>query len=130
MAKKAAGGLSFDVSQLSGGLKTLEDKAKVAMEIKVQTKYVNQLQAYAQTKARWTNRTGEARRRLKASYEVLSSGYKLILAHGVQYGIWLELAHEKRFSIIPETIQKVGVENILPDFEKFIEKLSASIGGK
>lgn len=114
----------FDKSKLERGLSQFQDKAMAAIEMKVSTKYAPKLQENAQLNARWENQTGEARRRLNGSYEVVSDGFKLILAHGVSYGIWLEMAHEKRYAIIMETIEYVGTYEIMPDFEKFIEKLS------
>lgn len=120
-----ANDLKFDTSKLKNGLKQFQSRALAAIEMKVSTKYVPKLRESAQINARWENQTGEARRRLNASYEVVANGYKLILAHGVNYGIWLELAHEKRYAIIMETIDSVGVNEILPDFEKFIDKLNS-----
>lgn len=120
-----ANDLKFDTSKLENGLKQFQSRALAAIEMKVSTKYVPKLRESAQINARWENQTGEARRRLNASYEMVANGYKLILAHGVNYGIWLELAHEKRYAIIMETIDSVGVNEILPDFEKFINKLNS-----
>lgn len=125
MANKS--GFRFDAFNLEKGLKLFENKSKAAIEMKIATKYAPQLQSNAQLNARWENRTGEARRRLNCDYETVSNGYKLILVHGVNYGIWLELAHEKRYAIIMETIEYVGTFEIIPDFEKFIEKLSKGI---
>lgn len=114
----------FDTSKLEKGLKALESKAMAAVEMKVSTQYVPKLRESAQLNARWENLTGEARRRLNSSYETVSNGFNLVLAHGVDYGIWLELANEKRYAIIMETIEYVGTFDILPDFEKFIDKLN------
>ena len=88
--------------------------------------YAEQLQTDAQLNARWTDRTGEARRRLRGSYEVLTTGYKLTLAHGVDYGIWLELANEKRYAIIMQVIEYTGTFAIMPDFEDFMNRLGGS----
>lgn len=114
----------FDASKLLKGLEGFQSKAMAAIEMKVSTKYVPALRQNAQINARWDNITGEARRRLNSGYEVLSDGFKLYLAHGVEYGIWLELANEKRYAIIDDTIRYVGTFEILPDFENFISKLS------
>ena len=114
----------FDTSKLEKGLKAFESKAMAAIEMKVSTQYVPKLRESAQLNARWENRTGEARRRLNSSYETVSNGFNLVLAHGVDYGIWLELANEKRYAIIMDTIEYVGTFDILPDFEKFIDKLN------
>lgn len=120
-----ASNLKFDTSKLEKGLKLFENKAMAAVEMKVSTQYVPKLRESAQLNARWENLTGEARRRLNSSYEVVTEGFKLTLAHGVDYGIWLELAHEKRYAIIMETIEYVGTFDILPDLENFINKLNS-----
>lgn len=119
-----ASSFKFDTSKLENGIKSLQSKAMAAVEMKVTTQYVPKLRESAQLNARWENQTGEARRRLNSSYETVANGFNLVLAHGVDYGIWLELAHEKRYAIIMETIEYVGTFDILPDFERFIEKLN------
>ena len=52
-----------------------------------------------------------------------ANGYRITLAHGVEYGIWLELAHEKRYAIIQETIDHVGSLEIMPAFNRFLERI-------
>lgn len=123
----ASPSLKFDPQKLLKGFDSVHDKAHAAIEMKVQTKYAPSLQSNAQINAKWTNRTGEARRRLNASYETLKNGYQLILAHGVGYGIWLELAHERKYAIIEQTIELVGAFEILPDFQNFLDKLKLSL---
>ena len=119
-----ASSFKFDTSKLEKGLSLLENKALAAIEMKINTQYLPKLRETAQLNAKWENRTGEARRRLNATYRTVSNGYNLILAHGVNYGIWLELAHEKRYAIIMQTVEYVGAFDILPDFENFINKLN------
>lgn len=64
-----------------------------------------QIEGHAKQKAPWTDRTGEARRRLKSSVKKESDFvYGIILAHGVDYGVWLELANEKKYATIQPTI--------------------------
>lgn len=81
------------------------------------------LRSYAQKNAPWTDRSGAARQRLNAYVSATASGYRITLAHGVEYGIWLELANEKRYSIIPQTINYVGSLEIMPAFQRFLERL-------
>lgn len=112
----------FDASKLLAGLTEFDDKADLAFEAFADTGS-QKLESYAKENARWQNRTGHARQRLKGSYTKKSNGYELSLAHGVDYGKWLELAHEKKYSIIPETIEEVGDKEIMPEFEKMLEKM-------
>ena len=71
----------------------------------------------------WTDRTGRA----KSALNVRVSNPKpnivrMTLAHGVDYGIWLELANEKNFAIIAPTLRYSGpevVEELQGIFSKF-----------
>ena len=118
----AKAGFKMDMSKLEKALDSMESKFDVAMRMKCE-QYAQQLQTDAQVNAKWQNRTGEARRRLNGSYEPVVNGYKLVLAHGVDYGIWLELAHEKRYAIIMQVIEYTGTFAIMPDFEDFMRRI-------
>lgn len=50
--------------------------------------------------APWTDRTGNARQGLHTELEALAYEMTLILAHGVQYGLPLELRNAGRYAII------------------------------
>lgn len=113
---------SFDMSGLVNGLNSMENKADKALRAYAETSAVK-LQNDARQNARWTDRTGDARKRLTGSQHPVANGYKLQLAHGVDYGLWLELAHEKRFSIIPETIEYTGTFEIMPGLAKLLNRL-------
>ena len=66
------------------------------------------LEAQAKTDAPWTDRTGAARNGLHGSSDASGDGVEIALAHGVDYGVWLELAHQGRFAIILRTLQAEG----------------------
>lgn len=83
---------------------------------------------YASTKAReleckmkanrpWTDRTNMAKATLRA---VVSQPNKdtvrIALAHGVNYGIWLELANEKNYAIVAPTIREES-PRVIEDLE-------------
>lgn len=112
----------FDPSTLSRGLMDFETKSEAAIRMYAENAAL-MLQNSARENAPWTDRTGQARQRLTGDVLIAANGYKLRLAHGVDYGVWLELAHEKRFSIIPKTIEYVGTFEIMPGFEKLLERL-------
>lgn len=115
-------GLTMDFSSLLAGLSEAESRTEAAIRLYAETA-AQKLQDSARENARWTDRTGHARQRLTGSSYPVTEGYKLSLSHGVDYGIWLELANEKKYSIIPETIEYVGTFEIMPGFEKLMEKL-------
>lgn len=114
--------LKWDLSSLLSGMANAENKVDAAVRMYAETGALK-LQNYAKQNAPWTDRTGHARQRLNSYVSTVSNGYKIALAHGVAYGIWLELAHEKRFSIIPQTINYVGAQEILPGLNKLLERL-------
>lgn len=116
-----ASGFKIDVSQVVQKLDAFQDKFDAAMYL-FSTSGAQKLQNYAKYNRPWTDRTGAARQRLKGSAYRIDHGYRLEIAHGVSYGIYLEFAHERRFAILEPTIETVGRGQILPAFDKFIER--------
>lgn len=116
-------GLRFDLSGMISGLADCESRADIAIRMLAEQGAL-QLQNSARENRKWTDRTGHARQRLTGYVGKIPEGYRITLAHGVDYGIWLELAHEKRFSIIPQTIEYVGTFEIMPGFQRLIERLN------
>lgn len=111
----------MDMSKLESGLNDLMGKSEAAIRMYGETAALR-LQNYARDKAPWTDRTGHARQRLTGKSAKVTNGYKITLAQGVDYGIWLELAHEKRFAIIQPTILANSNE-IMTGFNKLLERL-------
>lgn len=70
-----------------------------------------QMESYAKSNRKWTDRTGQAKATMRS---VVSQPRKnlvrITLSHGVDYGIWLELANEKRYAIVIPTVEKFGPE--------------------
>lgn len=118
----ANSGFKMDISSMMANLVNASAKQDIALRMFAETAAIK-LQNEARENARWTDRTGDARKRLTGSSVRVARGFKLILAHGVDYGMWLELAHEKKFSIIPETIDRVGNEQIMPGLYALLERM-------
>lgn len=97
------------------------NRALIAMEGYVATNALK-LQGYMQQNAKWTDRTGHARQRLKGTYQKQDDSFLIVLSHGVNYGIFLELAHEKRFAITVPTAKEKGPE-IMKEFEGLLDRL-------
>lgn len=64
------------------------------------TRYAPQVEAWMKQNAPWTDRTGNARQSLYTVVGTTPAAVVLTLAHGVNYGIYLERAHGSRFGII------------------------------
>jgi len=66
--------------------------------------WAGQLEGYAKTHAPWTDRTGHARQSLHGGVESSDDELALYLSHGVEYGIWLEIAHGGNYAIVRPTV--------------------------
>lgn len=113
----------IDFNDLVGGLDQFNSRAEAAMAMYVDTAALT-LQSYMRDNAPWTDRTGHARQRLTATASKVSKGYQIALTQGVDYGVFLELAHEKRFAIIQPTITAKGPE-VMAGFQNLLGRLSS-----
>ena len=65
-------------------------------------------QNYARTHRIWQDQSGHARGMLNGGmYWETMAILKIFMAHGVEYGIYLELAHDRKYQILEEAINKV-----------------------
>lgn len=62
------------------------------------------METWAKQNAPWQDRTGDARERLHATVEETGPIGTIVLSHGVDYGIWLEVAHSGAYAIIAPAI--------------------------
>jgi len=113
----------FDPLKMLERISDLEIRTQNAMYAYAETS-AKKLESNAKANRPWTDRTGHAKQRLHGDMkEIPGTGFQLSLAHGVDYGIWLELAHEKRFAIIDKTIEYVGTFEIMPGWENLLDRL-------
>lgn len=69
------------------------------------------IQEYAQENAPWTDRTGDARQRLKYNSEINENGLTISILHQMEYGIYLELCNNEKYAIL-----KNSRDAMLPEF--------------
>lgn len=74
-----------------------------------------EMEAWAKQNAPWQDRTGAARAGLHATAE----GTTITLAHGVPYGIWLEVANGGRYAIIAQAIDQFGA-SYMGDLQRMV----------
>lgn len=113
--------IKFDANAMQIGLAQLKLKTAQAVAMFVQTQAIK-LEGDAKEQAKWTDRTGAARQRLKGTVEKVSTGYRIKLAHGVDYGLWLELGAEKKYAIV-EPIIRINSPYVIQDLENLLERL-------
>lgn len=66
----------------------------------IANRWAPEIQNWMRDNAAWTDRTGNARQSLHTEVFNLTSEIALMLAHGVEYGIHLELGFSGRYAII------------------------------
>lgn len=121
MATSSDISLDFE-DQLTPDLDSMKSRVLVATKMIASTE-ATKLQGYMQRKRPWTDRTGEAKRRLSATVTSPNDHLvRIVLAHGVDYGKWLELANEGKYAIIKPTIKKQG-PGVYKAFHSFLDEL-------
>lgn len=76
---------------------------------RIMTRRAEEIEVWAQENAPWSDVTREARRTLHTETEFNPAIIGSIrLAHGVPYGLWLEIAHGGRWAIITKAIDHWG----------------------
>ncbi|MCQ2485275.1 MAG: hypothetical protein MJ168_08080 [Clostridia bacterium] len=116
--------LKFE-NEISDALKNANRKATTVCLMYATTK-APQYRAYMQSHRPWTDRTGAAKQRLnvQASKDDANT-ITLTFSQGVSYGIWLELAHEKKYEVIMPSINALSTQyftGISEVFEKIFEQ--------
>lgn len=102
--------LTFNYSQssLSQNLAKMTTKLGAVVLMYCGTK-AGELESKMKSNRPWTDRTGMAKATLSARVSQPDENtVRITLSHGVEYGIWLELAHEKNYAIIAPTIREEG----------------------
>lgn len=102
-------GIKVDASKLLANLENAETKSQVAIRMFAQ-EGAKKFENYAKKNRPWTDRTGHARQRLIGWVEVLTNKVKIYIGHGVDYGVYLELCHEKRYAILQPTVNALSNE--------------------
>lgn len=87
-----------------------------------------EMENWAKANAPWQDRTGNARAGLNAitkdSPGVIA---EIVISHGVDYGIWLEIANGGRYAIIAKTIDAFG-PRLMQDVQRIMNLGLATSG--
>lgn len=100
--------INYDQSDLYKSIDSMGAKLGAELLMYSSTKAA-QLQAIMKQRRPWTDRTGMAKATLNARVSRPSEDIiRITLAHGVSYGIDLELKHGKAYAIVGPTIDIEG----------------------
>ena len=108
--------MRINASDFIRRMSDVETKSQVAFRM-FATEGAKKFENYAKQNRPWTDRTGQARQRLTGWVEMFSDKIRIHIGHGVDYGIYLELANQKRFAILQQTVNAVSPE-ILEGFSE------------
>jgi len=115
--------LKIDSSDLSNGLDALKDKFGFAVMMECQT-LSKEIESYAKSNRPWTDRTGLAKANLRSVVSRQSENQiRITLAHGVNYGTWLELANDQNYAVIKPTLQRYEPK-VLNSVKGLLDRLS------
>jgi hypothetical protein len=78
------------------------------------------MEASAKTDAPWTDRTTNARQSIAGDHFWRGSSLVVRLSGGMEYSVYLELAHEKRYATLQPTIARYASE-ILAGYQKLVK---------
>lgn len=114
--------LKYDESSLKKRLDNLGPKFGAMILMYAVTK-ASEYQFKMKKNRPWTDRTGMAKATLSARVsQPEETLIRITLAHGVEYGIWLELAHGKKYAIVAPTVREEG-PRIISDMQGLLSKL-------
>lgn len=111
-------GIKIDANELIKNLESAETKSQVAIKMFAQ-EGAKKFENYAKANRPWTDRTGHARQRLTGWVEVLANKVRIHIGHGVDYGVYLELCHEKKYAILQQTVNAMSQE-VLEGYEELL----------
>lgn len=102
--------LKIDSGSLEDSLESLSDRFRMAVLMEAET-VSKEMESYAKVNRKWTDRTSLAKDNLRS---VVSQPRKnlirITLSHGVDYGVFLELANEQKYAIVKPTLEKYEPE--------------------
>lgn len=114
--------LDYSGSGLSKGLGNFGPKFGAMILMYASTK-ASELESKMKVNRPWTDRTNMAKMTLSAKVSQPSSNIvRITLAHGVDYGIWLELANGKNYAIVAPTIREEG-PRVIEDLSNLMNKI-------
>lgn len=103
--------MSFHIDRdtLTASLATMDGRVERAINL-VFDYMESATESRMRTHAPWTDQTGNARAGLRARHVNSGDEHTLVLFHTMDYGFWLEVAHDGQYAIIGPTQIWAGVQ--------------------
>lgn len=81
--------ITVDVKEVAQNLERFDQTIQAQLQV-VGSTISGNMESYAKANHAWTNRTASAQNQLKGDYKVTDNELDISIAHGVDYGYWLE----------------------------------------
>lgn len=102
--------LTIDIAEMVDNINVTEERVLTAVEMLARTR-APQYTAQMQRNRPWTDITGEAKRRMNVQVSRPEpSVVRMTFAHGVFYGVFLELANQRVWGVVIPTMNRAGPE--------------------
>jgi hypothetical protein len=94
------------VTKVIRELENVDKKLKEALLL-ITSSVAMKMEEWMKNNAIWTDRTSNARQLLNGqAYWENEAELVLAACHGVDYGVWLELAHERKYAVLEKAIEQ------------------------
>ncbi len=85
-------------------------RTKIALAAYGQMQLAPRMQSYARSNRPWHDISGNARAGLTGGTYVRGDKIMIYIAHSMDYGVYLELAHDRKYAILDPTIDHFKAE--------------------
>lgn len=108
-----------EISKMIAAIEVAESRLREALKV-VSDTAAKKMVEWAQDNKPWTDITSDAKRLMTGeAYWEDKETLTIAIMHNVEYGIWLELAHEKKYAILEQAIESQRME-LLKQYEKLL----------
>jgi hypothetical protein len=116
--------VKFDDKRLRRNLRTFDARLRNAVDTVVD---YDAAWATGQLKMRapWTDRTGAARTGLTAIPHHGRNFAEIIMSYSVYYGIWLEVANDRKYAVITPMVRILG-DKLMKDLQHLIDRMGST----
>lgn len=110
------------IAEVTEHIKKFDEKMRAGLLL-ITKQVAKNMERWAKNNAKWTDRTTNARKGLNADAK-WENYIELVvrMSHKVDYGTWLELAHEKKYAILQPAIEKYK-EEFIREWENIINSV-------
>lgn len=113
-------GIQFELGDVITKVDMLKARLEPALLMVTNTMALK-MERWAKQNAKWSDITGNARDTLSGRAYKEAGMIVAEISHGVEYGIWLELAHQQKYAILEDSLE-ANKDMIMEAWAKVVSK--------